>query len=104
LKTHNNYFVVCNIGPGFMIWICLFRLSKKHNRWFPEDYIANLACQKFRTGRLCETGTPPVVLRRMINDRSKLIEVARSVVGVLKLREEFSAGEVGAAIRTVHGA
>lgn len=36
----------------------------------------------------------------MKNTRSDLIEAARAVVGNLQLREEFSAGGVGAAIRT----
>ena len=35
--------------------------------------------------------------------RSELIEAARSVCGVLKLRDEFSAGGVGAAVRTAKG-
>jgi len=35
--------------------------------------------------------------------RSRLIEAARAVCGVLKLRDEFSAGGVGAAIRTARG-
>ena len=39
----------------------------------------------------------------MNDTRSELIEAARAVVGDLKLREEFSAGRVGAAIRTVQG-
>lgn len=39
----------------------------------------------------------------MNDDNLKLIEAARSVVGLLKLREGFSAGEVGAAIRTARG-
>ena len=34
---------------------------------------------------------------------SKLIEAARAVVGDLKLRQGFSAGGVGAAVRTVQG-
>ena len=39
-----------------------------------------------------------------MNDATaKLIEAARAVVGDLKLGEEFSAGGVGAAIRTVQG-
>lgn len=39
----------------------------------------------------------------MNDDKLKLIKAARSVAGRLKLREEFSAGEVGAAIRTACG-
>lgn len=39
----------------------------------------------------------------MNDTRSELIEAARAVVGDLKLREEFSAGGVGAAIRTAQG-
>jgi cytidine deaminase len=39
-----------------------------------------------------------------MNDASaKLIEAARAVVGDLKLRKDWSAGGVGAAIRTVQG-
>lgn len=39
-----------------------------------------------------------------MNDaRAKLIEAARAVVGPRKLREDFSAGGVGAAIRTAQG-
>jgi cytidine deaminase len=37
------------------------------------------------------------------NDRTQLIEAAKSVAGEFKLREEFSAGSVGAAIRTAKG-
>jgi cytidine deaminase len=39
----------------------------------------------------------------MNGDTSGLIEAARAVVGDLKLRGEFSAGGVGAAVRTVQG-
>lgn len=39
----------------------------------------------------------------MNDTRSELIEAARAVVGELKLREDFSAGGVGAAIRTAQG-
>jgi len=35
--------------------------------------------------------------------RSELIAAARAVVGEMKLRKDFSAGGVGAAIRTVQG-
>jgi len=39
-----------------------------------------------------------------MNDaRSELIAAARAVVGEMKLRKDFSAGGVGAAIRTVQG-
>lgn len=39
----------------------------------------------------------------MNDTNSELIQAARAVVGELKLRKEFSAGGVGAAIRTVQG-
>lgn len=39
----------------------------------------------------------------MNNTRKELIEAARAVVCELKLREDFSAGGVGAAIRTAQG-
>ena len=39
----------------------------------------------------------------MNDTRSELIEAARAVVGELKLRKDFSAGGVGAAIRTAQG-
>jgi len=39
----------------------------------------------------------------MNDTNSELIQAARSVVGELKLRKGFSAGGVGAAIRTVQG-
>jgi cytidine deaminase len=39
----------------------------------------------------------------MNDTRSELIEAARAVVSDLKLREDFSAGRVGAAIRTAQG-
>jgi cytidine deaminase len=39
----------------------------------------------------------------MNDTRSELIEAARAVVGELKLRKAFSAGGVGAAIRTAQG-
>lgn len=39
----------------------------------------------------------------MNDSRTELIEAARAVVGELRLRKEFSAGGVGAAIRTVQG-
>jgi len=39
----------------------------------------------------------------MKHTTSRLIEAARAVVGDLRLRGEFSAGGVGAAIRTVQG-
>ena len=39
----------------------------------------------------------------MADTQSELIEAARAVVGDLELREDFSAGGVGAAIRTAQG-
>jgi cytidine deaminase len=39
----------------------------------------------------------------MTSDRSQLIEAARNVCGDLKLRADFSAGGVGAALRTARG-
>lgn len=39
----------------------------------------------------------------MNGSRTELIEAARAVVGELRLRKEFSAGGVGAAIRTAQG-
>ncbi len=39
----------------------------------------------------------------MVGTDSELIEAARAVVGDLQLREDFSAGGVGAAIRTAEG-
>ena len=39
----------------------------------------------------------------MVDSNSELIEAARAVVGDLQLREDFSAGGVGAAIRTAQG-
>ena len=39
----------------------------------------------------------------MNKDRSQLIKAAKSVCGEFKLRNEFSAGSVGAAIRTANG-
>jgi cytidine deaminase len=39
----------------------------------------------------------------MTDTNSELIQAARAVVGELKLRKDFSAGGVGAAIRTVQG-
>jgi cytidine deaminase len=39
----------------------------------------------------------------MVDTESELIEAARAVVCDLKLREDFSAGGVGAAIRTAQG-
>lgn len=39
----------------------------------------------------------------MNDSRTELIEASRAVVGELRLRKEFSAGGVGAAIRTAQG-
>ena len=39
----------------------------------------------------------------MNGSRTELIEAARAVVGELRLRKEFTAGGVGAAIRTAQG-
>ena len=39
----------------------------------------------------------------MTKERLQLVEAARSVCGTFKLRNDFSAGSVGAALRTVNG-